>query len=67
MDLFAANTSLTSIPLEDGELAWMPRLPLPWPNADLMARLVQESDWREESIVVYGKRHLQPRLSAWYG
>jgi len=67
VDLFAADTSLTPIPLEDGELAWMPQLPLPWPNADLMARLVQESDWREESIVVYGKRHLQPRLSAWYG
>lgn len=67
MDLFAADPSLTPIPLEDGELAWLSQLPLPWPNAEVMARLLHDTDWREESIVVYGKRHLQPRLSAWYG
>ena len=67
MDLFAADTSLIPIPFEDGELAWLAQLPLPLSNADVMARLVRETDWREETIVVYGKRHLQPRLSAWYG
>lgn len=67
LDLFATDTSLTPIPLEDGELAWLAQLPLPWSNADVMARLVQETAWREDTIVVYGKRHLQPRLSAWYG
>jgi len=67
LDLFAAHSSLTPIPLEDGELAWLAQLPLPWPNAEVMSRLLAETEWREESIVVYGKRHLQPRLSAWYG
>ena len=67
LDLFAADTALTPIPLEDGELAWLAQLALPWSNADVMARLMHETDWREETIVVYGKRHLQPRLSAWYG
>ena len=67
LDLFAADTRLMPIPLEDGELAWLAQLPLPWPNAEVMARLLHETDWREETIVVYGKRHLQPRLSAWYG
>ena len=32
-----------------------------------MARLIEETAWREETVVVYGKRHLQPRLSAWHG
>jgi len=67
MDLFAADSVPTPIPLKDGELAWMPQLPLPWTNAEVMARLLRETDWREETVVVYGKRHLQPRLSAWYG
>ena len=67
MDLFAAHTGLSPLPLEDGQLAWMPQLPLPWSNAEVMARLLQETDWREETVVVYGKRHLQPRRSAWYG
>ena len=67
LDLFAADSRLMRIPLEDGELAWLAQLPLPWPNAEVMARLLHETDWREETIVVYGKRHLQPRLSAWYG
>jgi alkylated DNA repair dioxygenase AlkB len=67
MDLFAPQAGLLPLPLNDGELGWMAQLPLPWSNADVFARLLAETDWREETVVVYGKRHLQPRLSAWYG
>ena len=67
MDLFAPQAGLLPLPFQDGELAWMAQLPLPWTNADVLARLLAETDWREETVVVYGKRHLQPRLSAWYG
>lgn len=67
MDLFASDAQLHPIPFEDGQLAWMPQLPLPWSNAEVMARLIAETAWREETVVVYGKRHLQPRLSAWHG
>jgi alkylated DNA repair dioxygenase AlkB len=67
MDLFSDQAGLQPIPIEDGELALLPRLPVPMSNADIFARLVQETDWRHETIVVYGKRHLQPRLTAWHG
>ena len=67
MDLFSADRGLVPIPLPDGELGWLQQLPLPWPNEDVLARLIAETAWREETVVVYGKRHLQPRLSAWYG
>ncbi len=67
MDLFAPQGALLPLPFDDGELAWMAQLPLPLSNAEVMARLLAETDWREETVVVYGKRHLQPRLSAWYG
>lgn len=66
MDLFTSAT-LTPIPIRDGELAFLSQLPLPWPNAVVLARLIAETAWREESVIVYGKRHLQPRLSAWHG
>lgn len=67
MDLFSSSSGLTPIPVRDGELGWMAQLPLPWPNEEIMALLVAETAWRQDTIVVYGKTHLQPRLSAWHG
>jgi alkylated DNA repair dioxygenase AlkB len=67
MDLFDNRGALTPIPIDDGELALLAQLPLSTPNADIFARLLAETPWREESVRVYGKRHLQPRLTAWYG
>jgi alkylated DNA repair dioxygenase AlkB len=70
MDLFSANSpadALLPVPIEDGELAILAQLPLPISNAEVLARLLHETDWRHESVVVYGKRHLQPRLTAWHG
>jgi alkylated DNA repair dioxygenase AlkB len=67
MDLFSSSSGLTPIPVRDGELGWLAQLPLPWPNDEVMARLVTETAWRQDTVVVYGKPHLQPRLSAWHG
>ena len=71
MDLFssfpASTLTLTPIPIEDGKLAMLPRLPLPASNADVMAQLITDTRWRSEIVTVYGKQHPQPRLSAAYG
>ena len=67
MDLFPLDTGLQPIPIEDGELALLPQLPLPLDNAEIFERLLRDTPWRHETVVVYGKRHLQPRLTAWYG
>jgi alkylated DNA repair dioxygenase AlkB len=67
MDLFSSDPTLQPIPIEDGTLAMLPELPLPIGAADVLARLIAETPWRAETITVYGKRHLQPRLTAWYG
>jgi len=67
MDLFDSPHALAPIPIEDGALALMAQLPLPYPNAAILARLIAETPWRQDSIVLFGKRHLQPRLTAWYG
>jgi alkylated DNA repair dioxygenase AlkB len=67
MDLFSNEAQLQTIPIEDGQLALLHQLPLPLSNAEVFARLLRETAWRHDSVVVYGKRHLQPRLTAWYG
>lgn len=67
MDLFSSGTELTAIPIEDGELALLSQLPMPISNAEIVARLLDETPWRADTVVVYGKRYLQPRLTAWYG
>jgi len=67
MDLFDSPGTLTSIPIEDGALALMARLPLPYSNDEILSRLLAETPWRQDSIVLFGQRHLQPRLTAWYG
>ncbi|MFL6708829.1 MAG: alpha-ketoglutarate-dependent dioxygenase AlkB family protein [Massilia sp.] len=66
MDLFSAST-LSPIPVQDGELAYLPQLALPDSNADLLARLIAETAWRSEAITLFGKQFLQPRLTAWHG
>ncbi|TFW32699.1 alpha-ketoglutarate-dependent dioxygenase AlkB family protein [Massilia horti] len=67
MDLFTPATILTPIPIEDGELALQPQLGLALANAEILARLIGETAWRAEQVTVFGKRHLQPRLTAWHG
>src|SRR4051794_38809721 len=66
MDLFAAS-GLQALPFEDGQLWWQAQLALPLDNDTLLARLIAETDWRADTITVYGKVHLQPRLTAWHG
>ncbi|RZI40959.1 alpha-ketoglutarate-dependent dioxygenase AlkB [Herbaspirillum sp. HC18] len=34
---------------------------------ELLRQLSQEIAWRQETITLWGKDYLQPRLSAWYG
>jgi len=67
MDLFDTPRTLVPLPIDDADLALLAQLPLSIPNGAVFARLRDETPWRAESVVVYGKRHLQPRLSAWYG
>jgi alkylated DNA repair dioxygenase AlkB len=33
----------------------------------MLARLIDETKWRQEAVRIYGKHYDQPRLVAWYG
>ena len=50
MDLFSDEARLQPIPIEDGELALLHRLPMPLSNAEVFERLLQETAWRHESV-----------------
>lgn len=63
----AESVGMTAIPMEDGQLSFLERLPLPLPTSEILAQLIAHTEWRAEAITVWGKRHLQPRLIAWYG
>jgi alkylated DNA repair dioxygenase AlkB len=55
------------VPMVDADVRLMPSFYGKTESAELMRRLVDETPWRQETITLWGKQHLQPRLSAWYG
>ncbi len=61
------NDGYERIALADADLRLWRRIDVGRPDAEMMQILVDETDWRQEWITVYGKRYRQPRLSAWYG
>lgn len=66
-DLFPPPGGLTRLPIPDADVYFADAVPLGVPAESALQRLVDETPWRSESIVVWGKRHPQPRLTAWYG
>lgn len=65
-DLLASDTG-QRLPLTDADLLLWHDIDLGADYGTLLERLLADSEWRQERITVYGKAHLQPRLSAWYG
>lgn len=61
------SASTQRIEMQDADVLYVPLIELPAPDAVLLQRLIAEVPWREEQIVLWGKRYLQPRLIAWYG
>ena len=55
------------IQMPDAEVYFLPRLELGRPEAQILERLIAEIEWRAESVVMYGRRVPQPRLTAWHG
>jgi alkylated DNA repair dioxygenase AlkB len=66
-DLFLSDQSLVPLEIPDADISYMEAMPLPGQPAQLLLQLLRETPWRQEDIVVWGKRHAQPRLIAWYG
>ncbi len=37
------------------------------PPRAVLSELIEHTPWRAESVVLWGRPYLQPRLTAWYG
>jgi alkylated DNA repair dioxygenase AlkB len=55
------------VPLPAAEVYYLARLELPATPEALLDELVRLTPWRQEEVVIFGRRHAQPRLVAWYG
>lgn len=58
---------LAPLPLADAELLFCPRVALGQDEDAALRQLIEQTPWSQESVRMYGKRYLQPRLTAWYG
>lgn len=65
--LFSAMDTLERLPIPDAHVYYLPALDLGRPAADVLEELIRELAWKAEEIVLMGKKHAQPRLTAWYG
>ena len=55
------------LPLPGADLTLLRRPDLGVSAEALLAELLADTPWRQETITLFGKTHLQPRLLAWYG
>jgi alkylated DNA repair dioxygenase AlkB len=66
-DIFASERALTPIPIADGSVQFCRSFYDHRAADELFATLLSETPWREEAVTVWGRRHVQPRLIAWFG
>ena len=65
-DLFGDASSCYQLDLADADIRYYPCF-IAADEADrLLNELIEKVQWQQESIVIYGKTHRVPRLSAWY-
>ncbi|ARU30141.1 hypothetical protein CBR65_17400 [Cellvibrio sp. PSBB006] len=67
MDLFSTPKKFDRLNIPDAEVFYMQNMGFDIPDDVVMRRLIDETKWKDEEIFLYGKRHKQPRLIAWYG
>lgn len=67
LSLFDMAPTPAVIPMIDAEVQFIRSFYHRDESAPLMATLLHEIAWRQETIVLWGKQYPQPRLTAWYG
>lgn len=66
MDLFPHDPDKNLLP-EDGSLKYTGRI-MAWEEADrYFQRLLKEIEWRQDEVVIFGKKIITKRKVAWYG
>jgi alkylated DNA repair dioxygenase AlkB len=66
-DLFRSAPVLERLPIPDADVSLLRVLDLGLPYDVVLERLIDETPWRSETILMWGKEYVSPRLVAWYG
>jgi alkylated DNA repair dioxygenase AlkB len=61
------GSAIEHLPIADADISLYQQVDLGQSYDDLLLELINDTEWRQEEITLYGKTHWQPRLSAWYG
>jgi alkylated DNA repair dioxygenase AlkB len=64
---FPDHRALEPMHVPDAEVLYAPHVDFGEPDQAILAHLIETIPWRSESIVLWGKSYVQPRLIAWYG
>jgi alkylated DNA repair dioxygenase AlkB len=67
LSLFDPEPVLQAIPMPDADVSFMHGFCQPPHSLALLHTLQQEIAWNQETITLWERQRLQPRLSAWYG
>jgi alkylated DNA repair dioxygenase AlkB len=65
--LFGAAGALEHLSIPDADVSLIRDLDLGLPGDVIVRRIVEETPWRSETILMWGKEFVSPRLVAWYG
>jgi alkylated DNA repair dioxygenase AlkB len=58
---------LQRLRIGDADVFYLRHLELSHPDMQILQRLIAEVPWRAQEVMVWGRKVLQPRLTAWYG
>lgn len=67
LSLFAPEPALQRLPMRDADVRFMEGFYRNPQSGQTMQHLLDETPWKQETIVIAGQERLQPRLSAWHG
>ena len=66
MNLFDNEEEIT-LPLKDGQFIYYPKFLNEALASELFHSIYKETNWKEDSITIFGKKILQPRLTCLFG
>lgn len=66
-DLFSSQQKFERLPLPDADVSILRDLETHAPHDVIFEKLREDTKWQQREMNIYGKKVLQPRLTAWYG
>lgn len=66
-DLFSSTQEFERLPVPDADVSILRDLDTHAPHDVIFERILRDTKWQQREMNIYGKKVLQPRLTAWYG